>query len=396
MEAYLIDWASLLVRWLHIIAGIAWIGASFYFVWLDNHLEPAKPPKKGVAGELWSVHGGGFYNKQKYQVAPDALPEKLHWFKWEAYWTFISGFALLVLVYYLRADSMMIDKSVADITPAAAVGISIATLVLGWLVYDLLCKSPLGQNEVVLGIVGFGLIVLLAWGLSHVYSGRGMYMQVGATVGAIMVANVAMIIIPGQRKMIDAMLKGEAPNPIYGIRGKQRSMHNNYLTLPVVFVMFSGHYPMTYGHRYAWAVLAAIFVAGALIRHFFNLRHKGRTVVLLPLAGTAVLAMLAFLLAPSTPKDDPRAAQVTFTEVRTVLANRCVSCHAAQPTQPGFAQAPGGVVLDQPERVSAYAAKIYQQVVQSKVMPPGNLTGMTEEERTLLARWVAQGATVRQ
>lgn len=395
MEAYLVDWASLLVRWLHIIAGIAWIGASFYFVWLDNHLEPATPPKKGVMGEIWSVHGGGFYNKQKYQVAPDSLPEKLHWFKWEAYWTFISGFALLILVYYLRADSMLVDKNVADLTPAAAIGISLATLVIGWIVYDLLCKSPLGNHEMLLGIVGFALIVLLAWGLSHVYSGRGMYMQVGATVGTIMVANVAMIIIPGQRKMIDAMLKGEAPNPIYGIRGKQRSMHNNYLTLPVVFVMFSGHYPMTYGHPRAWAVLAAIFVAGALIRHFFNLRHKGRTVVLLPAAGTAVLAVLAFLLAPTGATGSAGAQPVSYGDVRPVIASRCVSCHAAQPTQAGFAQPPGGVMLDQPERVAALITKINQQVVLAKVMPPGNLTGMTDDERALLARWIAQGAPIR-
>lgn len=392
MEAYLVDWASLLVRWLHIIAGIAWIGASFYFVWLDNHLEPAKPPKKGVMGEIWSVHGGGFYNKQKYLVAPDTLPEKLHWFKWEAYWTFISGLTLLVLTYWLRADSMLVDRSVADISGGTAVAISIATLVGAFVVYEALCRSPLGNNDAALGVVGFVLIVLLAWGLSHVFSGRGVYIQIGATVGTIMVASVAMVIIPGQRKMVDAMMRGETPDPIHGKRGKQRSMHNNYLTLPVVFTMFSGHYPMTYGHRHAWAILAGIFIAGALIRHFFNLRHKGRTVIALPLAGTAVLAVIAFLIAPRGLVDAGRGDAVAFGAVEPILQARCMSCHAAQPTQPGFAQPPGGIVLDRPDKVVALAPKIQQQVVLAKVMPPGNLTGMTDDERAVIARWIAQGA----
>lgn len=393
METYLLDWASLLVRWLHIITGIAWIGTSFYFVWLDNHLEPPKPAKKGVSGEIWSVHGGGFYNKQKYLVAPETLPEKLHWFKWEAYWTFISGFVLFMLTYYLRADVMLIDRAVADITPVTAVAISVGILVAGWLVYDLLCRSPLGENGLALGLVGFALIVLLAWGLSHVYGGRGMYMQVGATIGTIMVANVAMVIIPGQRKMVDAMLKGATPNPVYGIRGKQRSVHNNYLTLPVVFVMFSGHYPMTYGHPQAWAVLAAIFIAGALIRHYFNLRHKGRNVPALPIGAVALLAALAFAIAPKGVSKD--GERVAFEAVRPILQTHCVSCHAAQPTQAGFAQPPGGIVLEDPARIAALAERIQQQVVLAKVMPPGNLTGMTEDERATVGRWIAQGAQVK-
>ena len=393
MDAYLLDWASLLVRWLHVIAGIAWIGASFYFVWLDNHLEPPDPPKSGVAGEIWSVHGGGFYNKHKYLVAPDTLPENLHWFKWEAYWTWISGFALLLLVYYVRADAMLIDKSVADISPAAAIGISVATLVGGWIVYDLLCKSPLGENGLALGLLGFALIVLLAWGLSYVYSGRGMYIQIGAVVGTIMVANVAMIIIPGQRKMVDAMLAGKTPDAIYGRRGKQRSVHNNYLTLPVVFIMFSGHYPMTYGHPHAWAVLAAFFIAGAVIRHFFNLRHQGKTVIALPLVGTAILAALAFVIAPKGLLA-PGGEAVPIAKVQTIIQARCVGCHAARPTQAGFAQPPGGVMLERPEVVASLAAKIYQQVVVTKVMPPGNLTGLTDDERQLISRWIAQGAKI--
>jgi uncharacterized membrane protein len=251
MEAYLLDWASLLVRWLHLITGIAWIGASFYFVWLDNHLEPPSPPKKGVAGELWSVHGGGFYNQHKYLVAPDRLPERLHWFKWEAYWTWISGFTLLAITYYARAGTMLVDRTVLDISPASAIAISLGMLVLAQIVYEALCRSKLREHDGLLGLIGFGLLMACAAGLSHVFGARGVYIQIGAMIGTIMVANVAMVIIPGQRRMVDAMVRGETPDPIYGIRGKQRSMHNNYMTLPVVFIMISGHYPMTWGRSRA-------------------------------------------------------------------------------------------------------------------------------------------------
>ncbi len=390
MEAYMLGWASLLVRWLHLITAIAWIGTSFYFVWLDNHLEPPSPPRKGVSGEIWSVHGGGFYNKHKYLVAPDQLPEKLHWFKWEAYWTWISGFLLLVITYYARAGSMLVDRSVADISAAAAIAISVGMIVLAQVVYEGLCRSRLCNNDGLLGLVGFVFLLVATAALSHVFGARGVYIQVGAMLGTIMVANVAMVIIPGQRKMIDAMLRGETPDPIHGIRGKQRSMHNNYMTLPVVFIMISGHYPMTYGHDQAWLVLALIFIAGALIRHFFNLRHKGRTVIAYPLAGVVILAGVAFWIAPR-----PQSAAgdvVTFAQVNSVLQARCTSCHSSTPTQPGFAQAPGGIVLQNPERIAQLVDKINQQVVVSRVMPPGNLTGLTDDERALIGRWIAQGA----
>ena len=393
MEAYLLDWASLLVRWLHLITGIAWIGTSLYFVWLDNHLEVPKPPKKGVAGEIWSVHGGGFYNKHKYLVAPDVLPEKLHWFKWEAYWTFFSGFTLLVITYYARAQAMLIDPAVADISPSTAIAISIGLLILGQVVYEGLCRSPLGKHDALLGLVGFLLLVLVTAALSHVFSARGVYIQIGAMLGTIMVASVAMVIIPGQRKMVDAMMRGEVPDPEFGLRGKQRSMHNNYITLPVLFIMISGHYPMTWGHEYAWAVLALVFIAGAFIRHFFNLRHTGRTVLGWPMAGILILAIVAVWIAPKQVSGG--GEPVRFSQVNQIVFTRCLGCHSTTPMQPGFAQPPLGVVLENPLRIAQLSERIKQQVVVSRAMPPPNLTGITDEERAIIGRWIAQGAPLR-
>jgi len=400
LAPYGLEWLNLLVRWLHIIAGIAWIGASFYFVWLDNSIRPPAPEsdlaKKGVAGELWAVHGGGFYNPQKYLVAPAELPKELHWFKWEAYTTWLSGFALLVIVYYLNARAMMVDRSVADLSSLQAVGIGLASLLVGWIVYDLLCRSPLGRRPLAFGVVIYLFLVGSGWVLSQLLSGRAAYLHVGAMIGTMMVANVAMLIIPGQRKMVDAMLAGARPDPDHGIKAKQRSVHNNYFTLPVLFIMISNHYAMTYNHRHGWAVLGAIMLAGVLIRHFFNLRHRGRIEWKYPAAGVAVLLLLAVLLAPGAPQ---RAAPQLaggeahrFAQVRTIMDQRCVSCHAAQPTQPGFAAAPAGVMLHTPELVSQNAARIYQQTVQLKAMPLANLTHMTDAERAEVQAWFESGA----
>jgi len=400
LAPYGLEWLNLLVRWLHIIAGIAWIGASFYFVWLDNSIRPPAPEsdlaKKGVAGELWAVHGGGFYNPQKYLVAPAELPKELHWFKWEAYTTWLSGFALLVIVYYLNARAMMVDRSVADLSSLQAVGIGLASLLVGWIVYDLLCRSPLGRRPLAFGVVIYLFLVGSGWVLSQLLSGRAAYLHVGAMIGTMMVANVAMLIIPGQRKMVDAMLAGARPDPVHGIKAKQRSVHNNYFTLPVLFIMISNHYAMTYNHRHGWAVLGAIMLAGVLIRHFFNLRHRGRIEWKFPAAGVAVLLVLAVLLAPGAPQ--PTAPQLAggeahrFAQVRTIMDQRCVSCHAAQPTQPGFAAAPAGVMLHTPELVSQNAARIYQQTVQLKAMPLANLTHMTDAERAEVQAWFESGA----
>ena len=434
--AYGVDWLNLLVRWLHLITGIAWIGASFYFVWLDNSIRPPKPgsdlAKKGVAGELWAVHGGGFYNPQKYLVSPAELPADLHWFKWEAYATWLSGFALLFIVYYFNASAMMIDKSVADLSQWQAIGVGLGTLLLGWTVYDLLCRSPLGQKDGLLGIVMFVFIVAMAFVLTKLLSGRAAYIHVGAMIGTIMVANVLMLIIPGQRKMVEAMAAGGLPDPVHGQRAKQRSVHNNYFTLPVLFIMISNHYAMTYSHSYSWLLLGAIIAAGVLIRHFFNLRHHGRTAWGFPAAGVAILFAVAVAIAPPPLAKAAPMAQADiaggaaaigaghaagngatsaggnggadaaatagaahgadFNRVQAIVTQRCVSCHAAQTTQPGFATAPAGVMLHTAELIRQNAAKINQQAVVLKSMPIGNMTNITPEERAEIGAWFAAGA----
>lgn len=411
LVAYGLEWANLLVRWLHLITGIAWIGASFYFVWLDNSIRPPKPgsdlEKKGVSGELWAVHGGGFYHPQKYLVAPAELPAELHWFKWEAYATWMSGIAMLLIVYYFNASAMMVDKSVADLSGLQAVGVGIATLVLGWIVYDLLCRSPLGKREGLLGLVMFVFIVAVTYLLTHLLSGRAAYIHVGAMIGTIMVGNVLMVIIPGQRKLVAAMQAGRAPDPIHGRRGKQRSVHNNYFTLPILFIMISNHYAMTYTHAYSWLVLAAIMAAGVLIRHFFNLRHKGRIAVAYPLAGVALLVAVAVAIAPRPVAPTAPVAQGAggaasvasvpaaapdFARVQSIITQRCATCHSDKPTQPGFATAPAGMMLQTPELIHQHAAKIFQRAVQTRDMPLANLTRMTEEERAELAAWFQAGA----
>jgi uncharacterized membrane protein len=398
LTPYLLEWLNLLVRWLHVITGIAWIGASFYFVWLDNTIRPPAPgsdlAKKGVSGELWAVHGGGFYNPQKYLVAPAELPTELHWFKWEAYSTWISGFALLTIVYYFNAQAMMVDKAVADLTSLQAVGIGIGSLVVGWTVYDLLCRSKLGQHDLAFGVVIFGFLVGSAYVLNHFLSGRAAYIHVGAMIGTMMVANVLMLIIPGQRKMVAAMMAGQKPDPIHGLKAKQRSVHNNYFTLPVLFIMISNHYAMTYRHEYAWAVLAMIMAAGVLIRHFFNLRHKGRVEWRYPVAGVALLIAVAVAIAPKAPvASAPVAdARAQFAQVQSIILQRCAGCHADKPTQPGFASAPLGVMLHDEAAIRQNAAKIYQQTVQLKAMPIANLTNMTDAERAQVAAWFEAGA----
>jgi uncharacterized membrane protein len=396
MDAHFMEFLGLLVRWLHVIAGIAWIGSSFYFIWLDNSLEPPAPgsdnAKKGVSGELWAVHGGGFYNPQKYAVAPASLPDTLHWFKWEAYTTWLSGTALLVLVYWMRAGTMMVDPSVAALSAGQAVGIGLASMVGAWLVYDGLCRSPVGKNDTVLGAIVFGLLVLLAWGLGQAFGGRAAFIHVGTSIGTIMVANVFFVIIPGQKKMVAAMRAGRLPDPIYGKRGKQRSVHNNYFTLPVLFIMISNHYASTYAHKHAWAVLVLISAAAVSIRHFFNRRHKGAVEWRYLAFGAGLLGVVAWWTAPRLlplPKVD---GPVTFEQVRAIVGQRCVTCHAPTPTFAGIAQPPAGVVLHTAEAIGANAQRIYQQVVATRIMPLGNVTQITDYERAVIAAWIADGA----
>ncbi len=393
METYILDWLNLGVRWLHFTAGIAWIGASLYFVMLDNSLRrPAKTAdaERGVHGELWAVHGGGFYCSQKFLTGPkgEPLSDHLHWSKWEAYTTWLSGMGLMALIYWYGANAYLVDRSVMALSVPAAIAISAGSLVAGWFVYDALCRVI--RSELALALIVYVLLVAAAWGYAQVFGARAAYVHVGALIGTIMVWNVFFHIIPGQKKMVAALRSGQPVDPRPGIVGKQRSVHNTYFTLPVLFIMISNHYPMTYGHRHGWAVLAVIMLAGALIRQFFVLRHRGRLVWALPAAGAALLVGLAVMLAPM-PKS---AADTTvpFAQIAPIIAARCAVCHAAKPTFAGFEQAPGGVLLDTPERIRAAAAQIEQQSVATQAMPIGNLTHMTADERALLGRWLAAGA----
>jgi uncharacterized membrane protein len=387
--AYLSEWANLVIRWTHLITGIAWIGTSFYFIGLDNQLEPPRDGNPRVRGEQWSIHGGGFYHKQKYAVAPPVLPETLHWFKWEAYWTWISGFCLFVLIYWGSASTYLVDPAVLDMPPWVAVLISAVMLLGGWVLYDLICRSTFGEDETKLSVAMVALLVVAALVACHVFSGRGAFLQVGAMTGTIMVANVAMVIIPGQRKMVAAMQAGQEPDPKFGRWGKQRSVHNTYLTLPVLFLMISPHYPMTWSHPWNWVILLAITLAGALVRQYFVSRQLGRNPVLLPAAATAVVVGLMILLRPA-----PRAqlAEVPpLAEVHAISAARCATCHAARPTFEGIAAAPKGVMLETPQQIRRWAASMRQQI-ETEAMPPGNVTEITGEERAKLLAWIAAGA----
>jgi len=389
VEAYVIDWLNLLARWVHVITGVAWIGASFYFIWLDNHLQAprsATDDEKGVGGELWSVHGGGFYHAQKYRVAPRQLPETLHWFKWEAYTTWLSGMFLLVLVYWYGAEVYLVDPSVAAIKPAMAVGLAAAFIVGGWFVYDLLCKSPLGRNDTLFAVVLLLLVAALSWGLCSLFSGRGAFIHFGVVLGTIMVANVFFVIIPGQKDMVAAAARGAEPDPLPGIRAKQRSVHNTYFTLPVLFVMTSNHFALTYNHAYNWLILVGISLAGALIRVWFVARHKGKASPWPAILAVLILLVVAAAIAPRTNAASP-AQSASLAQVRAIIEHRCTTCHAATPTHPAFPAAPGGVVLETGEQILAEASRIYQQTVVTKAMPIGNLTGITDDERLLLDHW---------
>jgi len=388
MEAYIADWLSLLIRWLHVIAGVAWIGSSFYFVWLDDHLQPPRDPAaddKGIGGEVWSVHGGGFYHAQKYKAAPARLPDQLHWFKWEAYTTWLSGMFLTGLVYWYGAEVYLIDRSVADLSPLSAVGIAVAFIVGGWIVYDLLCKSALARDTRVFAVILLVLTSVLAWGLCELFGGRGAYLHFGAVLGTIMAANVFFVIIPGQKQMVAAAERGETPDSAPGIKAKQRSVHNTYFTLPVLFVMTSNHYAMAYGHEFNWLILIGIALAGALIRIYFVERHKGKASLLPVAVAVAILAAIAIAIAPGG--GEVQEDGVSFDQVRNVINARCASCHSDAPVHPAFPVAPLGIVFDTDEQIANDAERIYQQTVVTRVMPIGNLTAMTDEERQILAAW---------
>ncbi len=390
MESYIFDWLNLLLRWLHVITGIAWIGSSFYFVWLDNSL--TKPTasdlkEKGVDGELWAVHGGGFYNPQKYMVAPKQLPENLHWFYWESYWTWMSGFALFVVLYLFNAQTFLIDKNVfAWGSSGAAIGAALVYLVMGWVVYDTICKV-FGQKkngDMIVGIAVFIYVIVATYIACHLFSGRAAFLLTGAMLATAMSANVAHIIIPGQKKTIAAMKAGEKPDPIHPMRAKQRSVHNTYFTLPVLFAMLSNHYSMTYSAPNNWLVLVAIMLAGALIRQFFVLKHKGKIEYKYFAFGGAILVAVAAWIAPA-PQTNASAEVPKFAEVRAIVEQRCVMCHNTQVVSKN-------IQLHTPELIAKNAQSMYQQAVVSRLMPQNNATQITEAERAKLGAWFLAGA----
>ncbi len=395
--AYVLDWLHLVTRWLHVIAAIAWVGASFYFIALDYSLRPPTDDhaaRQGVGGEAWEIHGGGFYRVEKFRVAPAQLPESLRWFKWEAYTTWLTGFALLVLLYYADPGTYLIDPQVADLAPWQAVGLSVAILGVSWFAYDALSRR-LAHRERLLTVAIVVAVVAVTWAASHLFSARAAYIQVGATLGTWMAANVFFVIIPGQRELVAAKEAGREPDPTYGIPGKQRSVHNNYLTLPVVFAMISQHFPFTYGHEYGWAVLLALMGAGAAARHFFNLRHQGRAVWAIPIAAFFAVLLVGAVIAPRPRTDGEAVTGAEFAAVRGIVAQRCLACHSVQPTYVGITAPPKGIALDTPQQIRAQARPIYQQVVASRAMPLGNVTGMSSEERDLIRRWFESGAPLR-
>ncbi|MBA2360921.1 MAG: urate hydroxylase PuuD [Actinobacteria bacterium] len=391
MDPYWNDWLDLLIRWLHVVAGIVWIGTSFYFVALDNHLgrpRERRDVEDGVGGETWEIHGGGFYRISKWTVAPRELPEPLHWFKWEAYATWLSGFALLVVLYYFDADTYLVDESVRDISSAAAITLSLMGLGIAWLLYDLACRVL--RSELLLGVLLLGLVAAAAYGASEVFSGRAAYLQVGAMLGTIMAGNVLFNIIPAHWELIRAKETGRKPDAAPGLEAKRRSVHNNYLTLPVVFTMISNHFPFTYGHDRQWLVLVALVLIGAWVRHFFNLRHAGRTVWWIPVTAAVAVAALAVAIRPDDGDGGGGPSRaVSAEEAQAIVQQRCVPCHSQTPTQEGFESPPGGVELDTLEQIESQADAIKAQSVDSKAMPLGNVTGMTNEEREALGSWIS-------
>ncbi|MBI2235093.1 MAG: urate hydroxylase PuuD [Micavibrio aeruginosavorus] len=391
MDIDLTAWLGLALRWFHLLAGIMWIGTSFYFIWLDNSLTPPKDKNDDANGELWSVHGGGFYHKRKYLVAPRHMPENLHWFKWEAYLTWVSGFALLGLIYYMGASAYLIDETKLAMAPWQAVSLGLAVIGTGFIFYEVLCSFYEGKSNLTFALIWFFFLTLAGYFLCHVFSDRGAFIHVGALIGTVMAANVFVTIIPNQKKVVASLLAGEKPDPALGRTAKQRSMHNNYMTLPVLLIMISNHYPMIYSHAYNWLVLAGLIAATWPMRHFFNLRHKGVTDYRYIAAGVFgfILVMVLSSLPPEGRAHAPKAAiTVSDAEARVILNRHCLQCHSDTPTHPDYETAPLGAMFNKHIEIVKYARKIRDQAVNGDVMPLGNETGMTAEERQKLGIWL--------
>jgi uncharacterized membrane protein len=394
-QSVLTEWASLIFRWLHVVAALGWIGSSFYFIHLDLSLKPGRDLPDGVKGEAWQVHGGGFYRIIKYLVAPAALPDELTWFKWEAYTTWLSGFVLMIIVYYLEADLFLVDKSVLELTPLQAGLFSFVSLAVAWLLYEAACRLGLARHEIPFALGGYLFLVGLTYAFTHVLSGRGAFNQIGAIIGTIMVANVFATIIPNQKKIVSALLKGETPDPELGEAGKQRSVHNNYLTLPVIVLMISNHYPLLFATRYNWLIVAIVLAQGPVIRHFFNERHAHRPspwwVWGVAAAGMIAIALLS-AAGPRQAQSGALAGPQNFAAVEEIVSTRCSMCHAAEPVWESIVTAPKGIMLDQASHIRRYARLIGRNAAWSNAMPPGNVTEMTPGERATIAAWLDAGA----
>ncbi|WP_328187231.1 urate hydroxylase PuuD [Marinobacter sp. OP 3.4] len=396
MEAYLSEWLALMVRWFHVIAGVAWIGASFYFIWLDNHLRepPEWKKQEGIKGDLWAIHGGGVYEVAKYKLGPKKMPKELHWFKWEAYSTLLSGLALLFVVYYMGSPGYLIDPAKADISMGAGIAIGLGTLIGVTALYEALIRSPLADNGKAFGLALFAILLVVDWGLFQVFSGRGAFIHVGAVIGTIMVANVFLGIVPSQWALVNALNEGREPDEKVerlAALAKLRSTHNNYLTLPIIFIMISNHYPMLYGHPHGWAILAAIGFITAFTRHYFNLKHRDIHRPSILLASSIMTVTLIWIVAPTpTTSASTDSAAVSDETVTQIVETHCVACHAETPTQPGFQSAPAGIKLDNLSLLADHNGKVRQAAVDTHYMPLGNMTGMTEEERELLGIWLSE------
>ena len=392
-EGHMMEWLNIVIRLMHITFGIAWIGASFYFVFLENALNRTKDVRDELAGNLWAIHGGGFYYLEKYKVAPQTIPKHLHWFKYEAYFTWLSGFCLLFVVYYFNASALLIDKNIMDITPLTAIGIGVGSFVGAWLLYDILCKSPLAKKGLLFTITGFVIAVGFAYFYSHIFTGRAAYIHFGAMLGSIMVANVFFVIIPAQKAMVKAARDGKPLNPQLGKNAGLRSLHNNYFTLPVLFVMISNHFPSTFGNEYPWIILSVITLGAAGVKHYLNLKEKGRLSVWVMPVSVIILLAAAFLTAPVKP--GACASEVSFSEVNAIVQKRCISCHSSKPTDDTYTAPPNGVMYDTPEEIRKKKDMIMQRVVVTKTMPQNNKTNMTQKERDIMRCWIEQGAVLK-
>ena len=391
------DWLSLIARWLHVTVAMAWVGSSFYFIQTDLKLKSREGLPPGVAGEAWQVHGGSFYNMVKYAVAPAKMPDSFTWYLWETRVMWLSGFALLILVYYMQADLYLIDKSVADLTPWQAGLFSFITLLLAWFAYDLLCRSPLGEYDVLLAIVVYAFLVLISYAFTQVLSGRAAVNQVGAIVGTFIVANAFTVIHPNQRKTVNALLAGRMADPVLVAKARQRSIHNNYFTLPVILLMISNHYPLFYATRFNWLIVAIVLALGPIIRHFFNSRHAGKGspwwVWIVTAIGMVAIGYLSSLGPPKPEKTATQSVQPpSFQVVQDIIISRCSMCHAKKTVWATVPIAGKGIMLDDASEIRRYADLIDVTTVRSNAMPPGNVTDMTVEERRTLAAWLAAGA----